>query len=1313
VSCRPSSFGDTGQTTTAGVTRQMRYTGFGGMRAMTDGNGETTTYGLDGLNRTRQISDAENGVRQLSYDGAGNLAGQTDPRGVATAMRYDHLGRRTERKTGSIVDERIVYNDLARTVSRTDARNKTTVTSFDELGRVTNVSRPDNTSVSYTWDGEYMRTATDGRGKVTAYDYDSIGRVTKVTDPENRITLVDYTDAPGVSRRTVADRRGFMHVDEFDALGRLAKRIVDGETVAQFEYDGVGNRTAELDGRGNRTEREYDALGRVHRVLHPGNRIERWDYDAAGNVLRYNTGAGNDVVMTYDRANRMITRTDASGMLARFRYDLAGLMTEKRERRDAYGLAEATANFEQVKAFTHNAYGKTATVAVGQDLDGTEGGTQASFHGMWTYGYDAAQNLASVTDAMGRTTTYGWDALNRIERIRRPGGREWTIGYDADGRVANRVDAKGQASEFDYTDAGYVDAMRVRAAGGALERVADYTTDPEGNATEIAEQVGGVSAVRNRTFDARGRMRSETDGAGNRVAWTLDTAGNVTRLDVEAGASAWAVGYGYDGQNRVTTVTDQTAGSRLLASYVWRGDDQMASVTYGNGAVRLYGYDSGNRLTSVENTWTGGSERFDYGYDVGSNRKTEERRVDGQLVRSVAYKHDVEDRLTEAAYTTPAAGGNPAVTRAVTWGYDLVGNRTREVGTDPATGAAIDRTTVYNDRNEPVTMADAADAAANATYGHDANGNLTTVLRGGIETRYAYDGRDQMVRASRVEGGVETVVGEYGYDAERRRTQSVAGGVTKRSVWAGQSVAAEVAGGTAVSRYDSGTDLIRTELAGEGERWYGRDAMGTTTSLTSATGAVTARAEYDAWGERIAESGATANRVGFTGYREDAETGLDYAINRYYSPDTGRFTTHDPLTELDRPDRLTQPQGLNLYPYVMGAPTRYVDPDGLEWGWNPNSGDIQWFGSAAEIANKGGWIHLVRNETLLLRSDGTSRLFDGTFDIERGELEGITVRLDETVNRMDPIAPTHIYRGWKAKEVTYTNGAAFAAGAINSLTAADQLMHLWLRGEGPAYAQTLQEARDCKPGVFFIGELTGVVISEGAIAFSPAGVRLVNTSTSIRESDKLIAAGRSIQETVARNADITTVFGGDLRSSTSSAMPVVDQVATSQLVRLTAEEAGTMTRNASEHVGTGLGKSNLINPAGKTDNCVGCVAAVVRNKNAGEFVGSADDVALTFGPVGREAQLDVAASLKYIQESTGLEASARPVGFSNVEAEVGHYAIFVRRPGAGGSPYHVLYGRVLPNGRRFIYDPQNAGATMWSWPEMVQKYGPGIAYILK
>ena len=100
----------------------------------------------------------------------------------------------------------------------------------------------------------------------------------------------------------------------------------------------------------------------------------------------------------------------------------------------------------------------------------------------------------------------------------------------------------------------------------------------------------------------------------------------------------------------------------------------------------------------------------------------------------------------------------------------------------------------------------------------------------------------------------------------------------------------------------------------------------------------------------------------------------DYAINRYYSPDTGRFTTHDPLTELDRPDRLNQPQGLNLYPYVMGAPTRYTDPDGLEW--MHKDAELFWSESVGETdaLRQTGW-RSVKEGQIFHKSDDPGNTF--------------------------------------------------------------------------------------------------------------------------------------------------------------------------------------------------------------------------------------------------------------------------------------------------------------------------------------------------
>lgn len=66
----------------------------------------------------------------------------------------------------------------------------------------------------------------------------------------------------------------------------------------------------------------------------------------------------------------------------------------------------------------------------------------------------------------------------------------------------------------------------------------------------------------------------------------------------------------------------------------------------------------------------------------------------------------------------------------------------------------------------------------------------------------------------------------------------------------------------------------------------------------------------------------------FTGKERDNETGLDYFIHRYYSSTQGRFTSADPVKLT--PQRMRNPQMLNLYAYTINNPLRYTDPDGKD-----------------------------------------------------------------------------------------------------------------------------------------------------------------------------------------------------------------------------------------------------------------------------------------------------------------------------------------------------------------------------------------------
>jgi RHS repeat-associated protein len=75
-----------------------------------------------------------------------------------------------------------------------------------------------------------------------------------------------------------------------------------------------------------------------------------------------------------------------------------------------------------------------------------------------------------------------------------------------------------------------------------------------------------------------------------------------------------------------------------------------------------------------------------------------------------------------------------------------------------------------------------------------------------------------------------------------------------------------------------------------------------------------------------AESTGATNRR-FTSYDRSATTGLDYANNRHYDPQQGRFTQVDPAGM--RAVSLGAPQSLNLYAYCGNDPVNYVDPSGL------------------------------------------------------------------------------------------------------------------------------------------------------------------------------------------------------------------------------------------------------------------------------------------------------------------------------------------------------------------------------------------------
>jgi RHS repeat-associated protein len=73
------------------------------------------------------------------------------------------------------------------------------------------------------------------------------------------------------------------------------------------------------------------------------------------------------------------------------------------------------------------------------------------------------------------------------------------------------------------------------------------------------------------------------------------------------------------------------------------------------------------------------------------------------------------------------------------------------------------------------------------------------------------------------------------------------------------------------------------------------------------------------------KSGTTSEQYDFATYWEDSESGLNYAMNRYYSSTLGRFLSPDQAQSSADPK---SPQSFNLYPYVQNDPVNFNDAAG-------------------------------------------------------------------------------------------------------------------------------------------------------------------------------------------------------------------------------------------------------------------------------------------------------------------------------------------------------------------------------------------------
>ncbi len=616
---------------------------------------------------------------------------------------------------------------------------------------------------------------------------------------------------------------------------------------------------------------------------------------------------GRNSTSVYTAATRTSTTTSAASRKTTTVLDALGRPTRTQ-----------TAGLEPV-AYAYDARGRLETITQGSDGDART----------VTFGYDAAGYLASITDALGRNAGFAYDPAGRITRQTFPDGREVQFGYDAKGNLTSLVPPGRPAHAFTYTPVDLT-AEYLPPDVGAGTNSTQYSYNRDKQLIQVQRPDGKTVSL---GYDAAGRLSTLTVPEGAFTYGYHDTTGNLNRITApDGGALAFAydgslltgstwtgvvagsVGFGYDNDFRVTSVT--VNGANPIAyqydpdSLLTKAGDLTLSRNAQNGLL------TGSTLGSVSDTFSydGFGEVTDYTAKYSSTTRLSTQFTYDKLGRIIQKVETVQGEIDTYDYRYDTAGRLERVKRnGVTisvYSYDANGNRlSHTAGGDTVNGS-------YDDQDRLLSYGD-------NVYTYTANGELKTKTVGSEETVYNYD---VLGNLKQVKLPDDRQI-DYLVDARNRRIgKKVDGTLVQGFLWQDQlKPIAELDGsGGIVSRFVYATHVNVPDYMIRGGTTYRliTDHLGSPRLVVNiATGAVAQRLDYDEFGNVLTDNNPGFQPFGFAGGLYDPDTGLVRFGARDYDAEVGRWIGKEAL--------LFKGGSANFYVYSRNNPMNLRDVNGL------------------------------------------------------------------------------------------------------------------------------------------------------------------------------------------------------------------------------------------------------------------------------------------------------------------------------------------------------------------------------------------------
>jgi len=874
----------------------------------------------------------------FASQGGGTFANSTIPELLGAVMNVDPSGQTDLRwKNGTtfhFVPSTFALGSVLMSITDRNGNAVTLTRDLSRPVRITEVIDPVGRKLLLNHDGnDRITSITDQIGRQVLYTYNSQGTLETMTDPEGGLTQYGYTPENRLTQ--ITDPRGVVIAQiTYGSDGRVIQEVQADGGVRMFSYTLFNpllpgspvSQTVATDPLGRQTIYRFDPQGFLLDVTDTSGQTQVFEREPGANsLLAINGVASCDVCGSSDSGDVSFTH-DANG----------NLLT----RTDALG---------NTTTFTYEpAYNQVASI------------TDSLGH-TTSFNYDSTGNLLTRTDENGDTTTFAYDAFGLVTQQTDPLSEHTTFSYDNFGNLATVTDPLGSTTVFEYdgasrqvastdalgrrTETGYDDLGRVTETVDAAGNTTVSSYDPVGNLLWVTDARGNTTSF---SYDSMGRLENRTDSLGNSESRTYDQNGNLTVYVDRRGETSV---FGYDELNRLES-EDYQDGSTVRRSYDQRG--RLARVDDSSGGIFSFSYDLANRLLEsigpfgtvlygrdplgrTTQRQVVGQLAVDYGYDAAGNLLSAV-----MPEASVAFTYDARDQLTgelrsnavATDYTYDSAGrllnithtGPTGTLDSQSYTYDAVGNR-------------IEKSSILAQPLMRLSSNHAPDSFSNrllqngsVTYTYDANGNRLTETEPFGTISYSWDSRN---RLQSVVTSTESNSFRYDFKGNLIAQAIVRSGSSESQIFVldqntNVAYSADNNGGRFSVLTGQSIDDHFAVSQQSGEVEFGLvDAINSTVVTVDGDGATVGEFQYQPFGETMLVG--SSYRFQYTG-RVPVSGELYHYRARYYDTLSSRFISEDSVGVRT---------GSNLYAYVNGDPINNRDPMGLQSGESGEAGDTK------------------------------------------------------------------------------------------------------------------------------------------------------------------------------------------------------------------------------------------------------------------------------------------------------------------------------------------------------------------------------------